>query len=123
MAATGISEVGTIGERAGVPVEVDQWGWYCGFSPAIDRGLRASGTATSFEKARPDFAEAWAAYLPRCLEADFEGYRRQRAWKYEMQETAFKLPTQVAELRSQCFCGAPIDLVTMDRHVIAAHMA
>jgi hypothetical protein len=44
-------------------------------------------------------------------------------WKYTMQETGRKMPTQVTELRSQCFCGAPIDLATMDRHVLAAHMA
>lgn len=59
-------QVGTIGERAGVPVEVDQWGWYCGFFPTIDQDLRAGGTATSFEKARADFANAWSVYLPRC---------------------------------------------------------
>jgi hypothetical protein len=73
-------QVGTIGERAGVPVEVDQWAWHCGFSPATDRGLREGGTAASCERARVDFAEAWSAYLPRCTDADFDGYRRQRAW-------------------------------------------
>jgi hypothetical protein len=26
-------QVGTIGIRAGVPVDVDQWGWSCGFYP------------------------------------------------------------------------------------------
>ena len=45
-------QVGTISERAGVPVEVDQWGWHCGFAPVIDRGLRAGGTSATFEKAR-----------------------------------------------------------------------
>jgi hypothetical protein len=118
--------VGTIAERAGIPVGLDPWGWHCGFSPAIDRGQRASGTATSFEKARADFADAWSSYLPRCTDADFEGYRRQRAWtrwKYTMQETGHKLPTRVPELRSRCFCGADIDLTIMDRHVIAAQMA
>jgi hypothetical protein len=28
--------VGTIGRRAGVPVEVDQWGWSCGFYPGLE---------------------------------------------------------------------------------------
>jgi hypothetical protein len=94
--------------------------------PAIDRGRRADGTAATFEKARADFADAWSSYLPRCTDADFEGYRRQRAWrrwKYTMQETGHKLPTRVPELRSRCFCGADIDLTIMDRHVIAAQMA
>jgi hypothetical protein len=40
-----------------------------------------------------------------------------------MWDAVYKLPTQMPELRSRCFCGAPIDLATMDRHVIAAHMA
>ena len=26
-------QIGTIGIRAGVPVDVDQWGWSCGFYP------------------------------------------------------------------------------------------
>src|SRR5690349_22956967 len=119
-------QVGWIGERAGVPKDVAQWGWHCGFSPAIDRGLRAGGTAATLEQARADFAEAWASYLPRCTEADFEGYRRQEAWtawKYEMHETGCKLPTQMPELRSRCFCGMAIDSVTMDQHVFTNHMA
>jgi len=118
--------VGWIGERAGVPVEKDQWGWHCGFSPAVDRGLRADGTAATFEQARADFAQAWAVYLPRCTDADFEGYRHQEAWtrwKYEMQATGCKLPTQMPELRSRCYCGAAIDSATMDRHIFTAHMA
>jgi len=118
--------VDTASERAGVPKDVDQSGWHCGFFPAIDRGRRAGGTAATFEKARADFADAWSSYLPRCTDADFEGYRRQRAWtrwKYTMQETGHKLPTRVPELRSRCFCGADIDLTIMDRHVIAAQMA
>jgi hypothetical protein len=62
-------QVGTISRRAGVPVDVDQWGWSCGFFPAIDRGLRAGGTTATFEKVRADFAAAWARYLPRCTDA------------------------------------------------------
>jgi hypothetical protein len=32
------------------------------------------------------------------------------------------LPTQLASGRSSCFCGAAIDLRTMDDHILAAHM-
>jgi hypothetical protein len=32
--------VGTIGERAGVPVDVDRWGWSCGFYPEGERWSR-----------------------------------------------------------------------------------
>jgi hypothetical protein len=31
-------QVGTIGIRAGVPVDVDQWGWSCGFYPGSHPG-------------------------------------------------------------------------------------
>jgi hypothetical protein len=76
-------QVGTIGIRAGVPVDVDQWGWSCGFHPL----KRVDGTAASFEIARSEFEAAWQEYLPKCTEADFAECRRQRAWtswKYAM---------------------------------------
>jgi hypothetical protein len=28
--------VGTIAERAGVPANLDQWGWACGFYPGVE---------------------------------------------------------------------------------------
>jgi hypothetical protein len=56
--------VGTITERAGVPVDVDQWGWNFGFYPVSHRGIRSEGTAATFDKARADFETAWKAYLP-----------------------------------------------------------
>jgi hypothetical protein len=116
--------VGTIGLRAGVPTHVEQWGWRCGFPQVNDRGLRTQGTAATFEEARADFEAAWSAYLPRCTEADFEAYRRQQAWthwKYQMHETGCRLPTQVTELRSRCFCGAEIG-PACEEHVYASHM-
>jgi hypothetical protein len=62
--------VGAIIERAGVPHDVDQWGWTCGFYPVTHRREHAHGTAVSFEQARADFEAAWAEYLPRCAPAD-----------------------------------------------------
>ena len=44
--------VGTIGVRAGVPVDVDQWGWNCGFYPVSHQDHSADGTARSFKAAR-----------------------------------------------------------------------
>ena len=69
-------------------------GWSCGFSPVIDRGLRAQGTAATFEKARADFETAWLTFLPLCIDADFEAYRRQQAWtrwKYSMYDAGCML--------------------------------
>jgi hypothetical protein len=33
-----------------------------------------------------------------------------------------KLPTQMANGRSRCFCGAEIDITSMDARIYAAHM-
>ena len=69
-------------------------GWSCGFSPVIERGLRAQGTAATFEKARADFETAWLTFLPLCIDADFEAYRRQQAWtrwKYSMYDAGCML--------------------------------
>ncbi len=52
-------QVGTIGIRAGVPVDVDQWCWSCGFYPGSEPGEYLSGTAPTFDQARADFGKAW----------------------------------------------------------------
>jgi hypothetical protein len=52
-------QVGTIGIRAGVPVDVDQWGWSCGFYPRSHRLEHHDGTAETFEQARADFEAVW----------------------------------------------------------------
>jgi hypothetical protein len=79
--------VGSIAMRTGVPIDKDQWGWNVGFYPASDRGLRASGTAKTFDAARAIFDMAWQWLLPKFTEADFTDYRRHRAfdaWKRAM---------------------------------------
>jgi hypothetical protein len=48
-----------VSERAGVPVDVDQWGWSCGFYHLSHRDRRAEGTAKTFAQARADFEAAW----------------------------------------------------------------
>ncbi len=56
-------EIGHIGLRAGVPKDVDQWGWHCGFQPAAQRGIAAAGTAPNFDQARNAFERAWQPML------------------------------------------------------------
>jgi hypothetical protein len=56
--------IGTIAERAGVPVDVDQWKWSCGFYPGLHPGQHRYGTAASFEEARFGFEAGWKALLP-----------------------------------------------------------
>ena len=90
--------VGTIAERAGVPVDVDQWGWSLGFYPKSERpGEIRSGTAATLNLAREAFGQAWLDYLPTCTEQDFLEYRRRRAreaWKHAMWAAHALLPTQ-----------------------------
>lgn len=123
----GDTRAGTITERAGVPHDVDQWGWSVGFYPVDHRPdeYQPSGTAETFEQARAEFEEAWHDYLPRCTDADFAENRRHRAftaWKYRMHDTGTPLPTKMTDGRSQCFCGAPLTNDTIDVHIQQAHM-
>jgi hypothetical protein len=66
-------------KRAGVPVDVDQWGWRCGFYPGLDPGQNHDGSAANFELARVAFEEAWRRLLPKIPEGAFTEYRRDRA--------------------------------------------
>src|SRR5262245_60889150 len=89
--------VGTIGERSGVPKDVEQWGWFCGFHPVSHRGIRADGVAASFDEARAAFEVAWRDILPQCSDDDFAEHRYQRAfikWRYQMWSEGHKLPTE-----------------------------
>lgn len=90
--------VGTIAERAGVPIDSDQWEWRCGFYPRANPSIKATtGTATHFETARHMFEAAWEEYLPTCTEADFEVWRDQRDWtahKYALRDRREKLPVR-----------------------------
>jgi hypothetical protein len=118
-------QVGVIATRPGVPVDVDQWGWQCGFYPPSHHGRHFEDTASSFDQARADFEAAWKRYLQQCTEADLDGYRRQRAWtawKYAMHDAGLPLPTQSTSGRARCFCGAAIDIPGITAHVYAAHM-
>src|SRR5258705_1324411 len=117
-------QVGTIGIRAGVPVDVDQWGWSCGFYPGSEPGEYLSGTAATFDQARAKFGEAWPIFLAKRTEADFIACRPQHAftaWKYAMWGAGCRMPTQMPNLWSRCFCGAEIGVDCRD-HVISCHM-
>ena len=122
----GDTRVGTITERAGVPADVDQWGWTIGFYPVDHRpGQHVGDTAETFEQARAAFEADWRDYLPRCTEADFAENRRDRAftaWKYRMHDTGTLLPTQLASGRSKCFCGAALTIASVDDHIRQTHM-
>jgi hypothetical protein len=61
---------------------------------------------------------------PSYADADFADYRRARLDSMEADDVGNgrKLPTQTQEGHARCFCGAEIDIASMDGHVTAAHM-
>jgi hypothetical protein len=102
--------IGTIGKRAGVPIDVDQWGWSCGFYPGLNPGQRQDGSAETFELARAAFEAAWRRLLPEIPEGAFDGYRR--AWRAEIaaaRERGEKLPSELPNSIMRCVCGVKFD--------------
>jgi hypothetical protein len=92
--------IGRIGHRAGVPVDVDQWGWFCGFYPISHRGQHAEGTPATFKNARCILRRS---LRPQITDAEYREQRAWTAWKYQMRDTGLRLPTELPERRSRCF--------------------
>jgi hypothetical protein len=112
--------VGTIGERAGVPVDVDQWQWSCGFYPGSEPGEHRYGTAPDFFTARREFEIAWREFSAEKTEADYQAWRDQRDWtarKYAMWARGEKQPSQIPDSTMRCACG-----VRFDSHVLAQNL-
>ncbi|SHH07357.1 hypothetical protein SAMN05444169_5595 [Bradyrhizobium erythrophlei] len=116
--------VGTIASRAGAPVDVDQWGWDCGFYPGSRHGRQVQGTAETFEETRADFEAAWREYLPTCSQAEFEEHRCERArtaWKFHVGQ-GLQDADAIDRWPVAVLCGEPINTAGVDQHVYAAHM-
>jgi hypothetical protein len=104
--------VGTISERAGVPIDVDKWHWSCGFHPGLHPGQHRSRTAATFEEARTGFEATWKALLPEIPDGAFEEYRYDRKSRAEMRAIRArgeKLPSEVFSKIMRCVCGVQFD--------------
>jgi hypothetical protein len=113
--------VGVIAIQSGVPWDEDPWGWSCGFYPGSRPGERTSGAAPTFDQARADFEEAWAVFLFKRTEADFQEWRDQRDWterKYAMWERGEKMPTQKPNSLMRCPCGETFDSRLLEHTMI-----
>jgi hypothetical protein len=105
-------QVGTIGERAGAPVHVNQWKWSAGFYPGCKPGEHRSGTALDFFTARRNFEAAWRDLSATKTEADYQEWRDQRdrtARKYTSWARGEKLPSQIPSSMMRCVCGVRFD--------------
>jgi hypothetical protein len=104
----GNTPVGTIGERAGVPNDLDPWGWTCGFYPGVEPSQHRDGTAPTFEEARAGFEEAWNLLRPTLTEAAFDEWRSDRDFRARIRETRVrgeKLDTEIPSSMMRCVCG------------------
>jgi hypothetical protein len=121
--------VGSIGQRSGAPVGLDQWEWSCGFYPGCEPGEQVSGTAADFFTARRDFELAWRELSTKKTEADYQVWRDARDWterKCAMWARREKLPSQIPSSIMRCTCGVRFDSHKPDesyehrRHIYAA---
>jgi hypothetical protein len=71
--------VGTITECVGSLGAATKWRWRCGFYPGSRPAECSNGIAATFHEARLAFERAWAAFLARRTEADFEVWREHQA--------------------------------------------
>jgi hypothetical protein len=74
---------GTISQCVGNPGASPKWQWRCGFYPGSRPGECTGGTAETFETARGAFGLAWAVFLSKRTEADFQAWRHEQAWTAE----------------------------------------
>jgi hypothetical protein len=103
--------VGTIGERAGVPVDRDQWQWSCGFYPGLHPRKHRSGTGATFDEARTGFEADWDHLLPEISDGAFEEWRHQRDFterKYAEWDRG-EFPSRIASSMMTCPCGVRFD--------------
>jgi hypothetical protein len=112
---------GTIARRVGNPFDTDPWEWNCGFYPGSHPRECTHGTSATLDDARADFERAWAVFLSKRTEADFQKWRDNRDWharKYAMWEADEKLPSQKPGSLMRCPCGETFDSHRLEHTVI-----
>jgi hypothetical protein len=104
--------VGSIYERAGVPNDVEPWGWTCGFHPGMGPGQHTYGVADDFKSARAGFEADWNRLLPTLKPEAFAEWRSFRDHKAEIlakRQRGEKLDTEFPSSMMRCVCGARFD--------------
>jgi hypothetical protein len=104
--------VGTITERAGVPHDVDQWGWAVGFYPGLEPGQHSYGSSANFEEARAGFEADWQLLLPKIPKGAFDKFRADVALKQDIRAKRARgelLNSQIPSSIMNCVCGVRFD--------------
>src|SRR6266446_1249451 len=73
--------VGTIARRVGNPFDTDPWERTSGFYPGSHPGECTSDTSKTFDQTRSEFEAAWAVFLSKRTEADFQKSEERRVGK------------------------------------------
>jgi hypothetical protein len=113
--------VGTIAKRVGIPPGQPPWGWNCGFYPGSEPEEHATGIAETLNQARAAFEKAWAVFLSKRTEADYEAWRHEGDWtarKYAMWKNGERPPSQKPSTLMTCPCGQVFDSHRLEETVI-----
>ena len=113
--------VATIAERVGIPNHKPRWGWTCGFYPGSHPGECTGGAPATTDEARAGFEKAWAVFLAKRTEADFQEWRDQRDWterKYAMRTRGERMPSQQPSSLMTCACGQVFDSHRLEETVV-----
>jgi hypothetical protein len=90
-------------------------------------GECTNGVAVTFDLARADFEAAWAAFLSKRTEADFQAWRDERDWtarKYALWDAGKRLPPNEWEPGKpysrfrKCPCGGVFDMHAPEENLV-----
>ena len=110
---------GTIARRIGKPFDTDPWEWTCRFYPGSNPRECTSDTSETFDQARSEFEAAWAVFLSKRAETDFQEWRDERDWterKYALWDAGTRLeqpsygPGKPCSRFMKCPCGEVFDM-------------
>jgi hypothetical protein len=117
-------QVDVIAERVGNPISTASWQRAWGFYPGSHQNIQEASLGASSKRAAPSTSRgspSWpsartAISMPIAVTAPSTPGSK----PYGLQ--GLQLPTQAADGRAVCFCGAAIGIDDMNEHVYTAHM-
>jgi len=116
--------VGTIGERAGVPVDVNQWSWSCGFYPGLHPGQHRHGAHRRSPKRVLALRPTGRPCCRRCRKVPLTRTATRPSHRMEVSHVGLRLSDADANPRRSldCFCGTEITDASVNAHIHERHM-